>query len=101
MKTKSLDSQLSTNLILIHGWGMDSIVFESVAQRFSDIVNVVYLDLPGYGINHELNYTYQQYGEFLRDWIVQFLKTVLFLVGRWAGLLHLIMLVIIKRNLKV
>ncbi len=67
MKTKSLDSQLSTNLILIHGWGMDSIVFESVAQRFSDIVNVVYLDLPGYGINHELNYTYQQYGEFLRD----------------------------------
>src|SRR5512144_1225459 len=38
-----------TDLVLVHGWGMHSGIWEDVIEALMDDYRVTYLDLPGYG----------------------------------------------------
>ena len=38
-------------LVLLHGWGLNSGVWQSVIERFSQRYQVITIDLPGYGEN--------------------------------------------------
>ncbi len=57
------DLQLSKNsqkipLVLIHGWGLNSAVWQplidSFPDSFTDVFNVITLDLPGFGVNVDI-----------------------------------------------
>ncbi|MFM2481756.1 pimeloyl-ACP methyl ester esterase BioH [Celerinatantimonas sp. YJH-8] len=39
------------NLILLHGWGMNSAIWESVANRLAERFSLYLVDLPGYGLS--------------------------------------------------
>jgi len=58
-KNKTENTQ-TTPLVFIHGWGLNSAVWESAVQYFQQYFDVITVDLPGHGlnINHTLtNYT--------------------------------------------
>jgi len=40
-------------LVLIHGWGLNSGVWQPLAKRLADSFKVITVDLPGYGLNIE------------------------------------------------
>lgn len=40
-------------LVLLHGWGVNQGVWQQVANRLSPHVNVITLDLPGFGLNQQ------------------------------------------------
>lgn len=42
------------NLVLIHGWGICSRIFYPLVPLLQKYCNVTLLDLPGYGINHQI-----------------------------------------------
>ena len=39
------------NIVLIHGWGMHSVIWDSIAKNLSKTYRVTWFDLPGYGEN--------------------------------------------------
>ncbi|MFN7097621.1 MAG: alpha/beta fold hydrolase, partial [Gammaproteobacteria bacterium] len=41
------------NIVLLHGWGFDSIIMQQLAKNLSTQFVVTVLDLPGYGNNHQ------------------------------------------------
>lgn len=41
-------------LVLIHGWGLNSGVWQPLATKLSQHFNVILVDLPGYGINVDI-----------------------------------------------
>lgn len=65
MELNFLNDNMNKNLILIHGWGINSVVFNNIATQLMDTANVCCLDLPGYGKNHSLDYSYDDYPEFM------------------------------------
>lgn len=44
-----VDALNKQDLVLLHGWGMNQGVWQQVKAYFSDTVNVITLDLPGFG----------------------------------------------------
>jgi len=58
---QSLQSNPKIPLVLIHGWGLNSAVWQPIINNlpdeFTDVFSIITLDLPGYGINvdKELN----------------------------------------------
>jgi len=42
------------HLLVLHGWGMNSSVWETVAADLEQQFQVMWLDLPGHGINHDV-----------------------------------------------
>ena len=36
-------------IVLIHGWGADSQIWQAIPQRLSGFIEVYSLDLPGFG----------------------------------------------------
>lgn len=53
--TKYASSDQKIPLVMIHGWGLNSAVWqpliESLPENFTDIFNIITIDLPGFGIN--------------------------------------------------
>lgn len=41
------------NLVFIHGWGLNTTVFESISEKLANIFTISFIDLPGYGYNVE------------------------------------------------
>lgn len=64
---KQINNNQKIDLVLIHGWGIHSIVFNAVAEKLSSVANIYLLDLPGYGFNHEASYTFNEYSQLLED----------------------------------
>ena len=58
---QSLQKSQKIPLVLIHGWGLNSAVWQPIINNlpdeFTDVFSIITLDLPGYGINvdKELN----------------------------------------------
>lgn len=52
---QSLKKNKKIPLVLIHGWGLNSAVWqpfiENLSDEFTDVFYIITLDLPGYGIN--------------------------------------------------
>lgn len=48
--TQSSDIQL----VLLHGWGMNSGIFDEFAPLLKDVANITMLDLPGFGCNSQV-----------------------------------------------
>ena len=46
-------------LVLIHGWGLNSGVWQPLAEKLSSFFKVITVDLPGYGLN--VNNTLEDY----------------------------------------
>jgi len=47
-----------TDLVLVHGWGMHSGIWEDVIEALVDDYRVTYLDLPGYGYSRSATSDY-------------------------------------------
>ncbi|MDP7592071.1 MAG: pimeloyl-ACP methyl ester esterase BioH [Litorilituus sp.] len=51
------NKQSSTPLVLLHGWGLNSAVWQpfinSLAENFTDDFQVITVDLPGFGLNRD------------------------------------------------
>jgi pimeloyl-[acyl-carrier protein] methyl ester esterase len=45
------------NLVMVHGWGMNSVVWQDFAQRLASHYRIILIDLPGHGLSP---YTGQQ-----------------------------------------
>jgi len=55
-KTENIQT---TTLVFIHGWGLNSAVWESTVQYFQQYLDVITVDLPGHGLN--INNTLNNY----------------------------------------
>lgn len=51
-------------LVLIHGWGLNSAVWQQLAPELAQHFEVHAVDLPGFGLSHELNVSAD-----LQDWV--------------------------------
>lgn len=63
-----------SDLVLIHGWGLNSGVWEPVSHLLQDHFRLTLVDLPGFGRNAQFmpeNYTLDELVEFLRPVIPQ------------------------------
>ncbi|WP_394172931.1 pimeloyl-ACP methyl ester esterase BioH [Thalassotalea litorea] len=40
-------------IVFIHGWGLNSAIFAPVSKRLSEHFQVIGVDLPGFGLNHQ------------------------------------------------
>lgn len=45
------DHKISTPVVLIHGWGLNSAVWESSVKQLQQYTDVITVDLPGFGLN--------------------------------------------------
>lgn len=54
-----VNNNQKTSLVLIHGWGLNSAVWQSfidsVPDSFIDVFNIITIDLPGYGLNVDID----------------------------------------------
>jgi pimeloyl-[acyl-carrier protein] methyl ester esterase len=41
-------------LVLLHGWGLNSGVWQATIKHFQDTQEIITIDLPGYGLNREI-----------------------------------------------
>lgn len=46
-----------TPLVLIHGWGLNSGIWQPLAEKLAPFFKVITVDLPGYGLNSDNNIT--------------------------------------------
>lgn len=53
LKFNSIGS--GTPLVLIHGWGLNSGIFQPMAERLAEHFQVTLIDLPGFGQNHHIH----------------------------------------------
>jgi len=62
------------DVILLHGWGQNTLMMKSIADFLKTHFNVYNIDLPGFGQSDELNraYSLEDYTEFLRLFIEEF-----------------------------
>ena len=69
-------------LVLVHGWGADSQIWGQLPQQLSQWVDVITLDLPGFGESSVL----QDYSaDSLLDWMQQTLPDQCLLLGLSLG----------------
>ncbi len=54
LQTISYGQQHPKRLYLLHGWGLCSRVFDKLATSLAKDYHVILIDLPGYGINHQI-----------------------------------------------
>ena len=72
----------SEPVVLVHGWGCNSEIWQTLPEKLSDSMDVYTLDLPGFGHNNVIdNYTEQS----LVDWLQAQLPQPCYLVGLSLG----------------
>lgn len=72
----------SQPLVLIHGWGIDSQIWQSLPQQLSEVTDVITLDLPGFAQSPTLK-DYSQAS--LIDWMAELLPQRCYLLGLSLG----------------
>jgi len=67
-----------TPLVLIHGWGLNSAVWQpfidNLTDEFTDVFNIITVDLPGYGLNVDKeigSYSLANICQYIANTIVQ------------------------------
>jgi len=69
-------------VVLLHGWGMDSQIWQSLPQRLSQSADIMTLDLPGFGSSPPLS----DYSEnALHQWLAEQLPARCYLIGLSLG----------------
>jgi len=69
-------------LVLLHGWGMDSQIWQSLPQQLNQFADVITLDLPGFTESPAL----QDYSEsHLHQWMAERLPERCYLIGLSLG----------------
>jgi malonyl-CoA O-methyltransferase len=69
-------------IVLIHGWGVNSDIWESLPEKLSEYADVITLDLPGFGNSPPID----QYSEWsLNDWLYHQLPQSCYLIGLSLG----------------
>lgn len=83
LSTPGLGNRLHPQtLVLVHGWGADSQIWGQLPQQLSQWVDVITLDLPGFGQSSVL----QDYSvDSLLDWMQQTLPDQCLLLGLSLG----------------
>lgn len=69
-------------LVLVHGWGIDSQIWQSLPQQLSEVADVLTIDLPGFGQSATLN-DYSQAS--LLSWMAELLPQRCYLLGLSLG----------------
>ncbi len=77
-KLSSVNCHHTTPIVLIHGWGLNSAVWQpwidNLPAAFFDVFHIITLDLPGFGINKDKKispYSLQNICQFISDTITQ------------------------------
>ncbi|TLU65310.1 pimeloyl-ACP methyl ester esterase BioH [Thalassotalea litorea] len=47
------NASAQTTIVFIHGWGLNSAIFDPVSKRLAQHFQVIGVDLPGFGLNHQ------------------------------------------------
>ena len=69
-------------IVLIHGWGADSQIWQAIPQRLSGFIEVYSLDLPGFGDSPVID----DYSEAsLLEWMAEVLPSHCYLLGLSLG----------------
>ena len=72
----------SDPIVLIHGWGANSEIWQTLPEKLSEYVDVYTLDLPGFGASPSI----EQYTEqSLIDWLHSHLPQACYLIGLSLG----------------
>lgn len=69
-------------LVLLHGWGMDSQIWQSLPQQLSQFADVITVDLPGFGQSPPLTHYDEQ---SLYHWLARVLPERCYLIGLSLG----------------
>lgn len=69
-------------LVLVHGWGIDSQIWQSLPQQLSEVADVLTIDLPGFAQSATLN-DYSQAS--LISWMAELLPERCYLLGLSLG----------------
>jgi pimeloyl-[acyl-carrier protein] methyl ester esterase len=51
---RTVTAGVGPNLVLLHGWGLNSGVWESLVPKLVPYFSVTLVDLPGFGLNHDI-----------------------------------------------
>ena len=79
--SRNIKSQ-SAPIVLIHGWGIDSEIWQTLPEMLTDFIDVYTLDLPGFSDSPAIEeYTEQS----LVDWLHSQLPQTCYLVGLSLG----------------
>ncbi|MGI5891358.1 MAG: alpha/beta fold hydrolase [Bacillota bacterium] len=76
------------DLILLHGWGVDSSAFEPVARELAQYFNVYNIDFPGFGLTPapEAAWSVHDYAALIEDFIeLQHIKDPLIMGHSFGG----------------
>ena len=49
-----LSTEIQPPIVLLHGWGLNSGVFDTLAEQLSQHMSVILMDLPGFGDNSDI-----------------------------------------------
>ena len=55
---KFLDNDFDKTLVFLHGWGQNIAMMEPLGKEFSNLYNILYIDLPGFGSSSEPAYVW-------------------------------------------
>ncbi|MDG1818951.1 MAG: malonyl-ACP O-methyltransferase BioC [Porticoccaceae bacterium] len=69
-------------IVLVHGWGVDSQIWQSLPQQLSQVADILTLDLPGFGQSPLLE-NYSQAS--LINWLAEVLPERCYLLGLSLG----------------
>jgi len=72
----------SQPIVLLHGWGIDSQIWQSLPEQLSDFADVLTVDLPGFAQSPSLNH-YSQ--EAVINWLAEILPERCYLLGLSLG----------------
>ncbi len=56
LRTKIFGEKNNKTVVFIHGWGIHSGVMDNMADKLSQDLKVIMIDLPGYGINKDIEF---------------------------------------------
>lgn len=81
---KSLSTRSEPTLVLLHGWGMNSGVWESLTELLNTDIKCMCIDLPGYGNSNRVEVKPEEYTlTFLSEWVEAKLPENTILLG-WS-----------------
>ena len=68
-----INNNKEETIILLHGWGQNTLMMKPLGDKFLNEYNVLYIDLPGFGSSCEPNYSWTIYdyarciNQFVKD----------------------------------
>lgn len=81
------DIGADTTLVLLHGWGQNIQMMEPIGEFYYSTMNVLLLDLPGFGSSDEPDFawTVYDYADFMKEFIDSFALKKIMMIGHSFG----------------